>query len=278
MKISKFRIILILLLIIFFGLLILFNFNKIYEGSTPINPSTNASIYDSSKKTLDFALDPSYNTTTVTTFDTTKNGPPKTAANSEYIIKIYFFTPKGNTKNITKFNLPIAFINHNLPAEYNLYFNNSTSSTNNFNGIISPESSQASMYIEKLNTKDSSANFIFSTEIYYATKSGSSLKTIKETGINKWELAKKNPNYTMNTGPPNNNNRNRNVVMVPRNLDKPTKQEYKNISTPNNNAIISFVVNYGSYGNVPNMITPNSSDKNEDIGSINLVNVYVKFK
>ena len=93
MKARKIRIVVILLLIIFFGLLILFGWSSnIYEGL-----QNDASFYKSSTKTLDFTTDSNFKIDKITTID------PKPSASIAktlfklkteekcYFISIYYF-------------------------------------------------------------------------------------------------------------------------------------------------------------------------------------------
>lgn len=125
MKASKIRIVVILLLIIFFGLLILFGSRNIYEGiktatvqTTPVGGSapagTAATIYNSGTKTTTFA-----STDLITV---KKNVDASKIDNNSYFMKVYYYLPKKTEYSGTK--LPISHIYHNLPSCFKVSFTN----------------------------------------------------------------------------------------------------------------------------------------------------------
>jgi hypothetical protein len=286
MKASKIRIVVILLLIIFFGLLILFGSRNIYEGARSVSvqaPATTAatsgdsSIYTSN--TLDFSRDLGYITTLSTGMS--KYSP----SSNEYFIKVYFFVPKTGSKTLKLSDIPIGFINHNLPSEYNLYFNNMNNTTS-FGGNISPSTLQTSIYIEKSGKPDTDTNSVIDyAKVDYAIKTDkiTSLKTCKDNGNNSWTLTTTTNNgktplvyATRKTGTKILDSHY--VVKVPSNSPSPFKHEYKQISSLKPvSAMTSFPIAYGSI-KLTNLIPYDGKDISKDVGLINLVNVYVKLK
>ena len=280
MKASKIRIVVILLLIIFFGLLILFGSRNIYEGAataTPPPPPADSTIY--TEKTLDFSRDSNY-ITTLSTGVTTYS-----PSSGEYTIKVYFFVPKTGSSSLTNTGLPIGFINHNLPSEYNLYFNN-INDTKNFGGNISPSTLQTTIYIEKSGKTDTDSNSVIDYgKVEYATQTDKikSLKTCKDNGNNSWKLAtnasEKTPLVyaTIKSGTSKIMDSHY-IAKVPANLSSPSKHEYKQISsiTPIS-AMTSFPIAYGLLSNT-NPVPYAGTDNSKDVGLINLVNIYVKLK
>jgi len=276
MKASKIRIVVILLLIIFFGLLILFGSRNIYEGAATATPPPPADSTIYTSNTLDFSRDSGYITTLSTGMS--KYSP----SSGEYTIKIYFFVPKTGSSSLTNDGLPIGFINHNLPGEYNLYFNN-MNDTKNFGGNISPSTLQTSIYIEKSGKTDTDSNSVIDYgKVEYATQTDKikSLKTCKDNGNGSWKLATnasgKTPLVyaTRKTGTKINDSHY--VVKVPANLSSPSKHEYKQISTLKPvSAMTSFPIAYGSLKNT-NPVPYTKDDISKDVGLINLINIYVK--
>ena len=126
MKASKIRIVVILLLIIFFGLLILFGWSRnIYEGLTkvakPTGPvggtapaGTAATIYKSDTKTTTFA--------STDLFTVKPNDDASKIDINSYFIQIYYYLPKISEYSGTK--LPISHIYHNLPSCFKVSFTN----------------------------------------------------------------------------------------------------------------------------------------------------------
>jgi len=140
MKASKIRIVVILLLIIFFGLLILFGSRNIYEGaeSAKPDPTTKAPTGDAvPNKFVD-----------VNNMGESKESKPILAENSKYgslmnktvpskkpknFINVYYYFPDKYKSPFGEADLPIIYLYHNFsPDDYNIYFSNNspfTSST-----------------------------------------------------------------------------------------------------------------------------------------------------
>ena len=139
MKASKIRIIVILLLIIFFGLLILFGSRNLYEGaeSATANPTTTPPTGDAVPKNFvdvnnmgkiykDKAfLAPS------TKYGSLMNKTVPTKPTN--FINVYYYFPDKYNSSFSKADLPIMYLYHNFsPDDYNIYFSNNkpfTSST-----------------------------------------------------------------------------------------------------------------------------------------------------
>jgi len=298
MKASKIRIVVILLLIIFFGLLILFGWSRnIYEGLPQ-----DASIYvgNDKKKTLDFTTDSTFKIDKITTVTVPDEAPPahskdtaKTVLQSTnstdcYFIGIYYFTPKVmKTPVIKGADLPIAFINHNLPDGYNLYFSNSNANAEHFGGNISPANTTA-VYIEKTVTgttddrdsnydsRSNKPNFIDKIKQRIAG-GGKQLKDWDTTTQIDGSLIAWSSRFKGGTKIPDDASKIY-LVNVPRGTTKPVAQEYKAASNiPKTSIIGSFNVQYNTSNNTTALI-PGADDKNENVGLINLVNIYVKLK
>ena len=123
MKGIKIKIIIVLLLIIFFGLLILFGSRNIYEGikTVQIQPKNLAPKITCTDRGCPVALLENYNKD----FIPSKN---KLTDKGKYFINVYYAYPdilKDPPKNISAAGLPIVYLYHNLPTEYKLYFSNS---------------------------------------------------------------------------------------------------------------------------------------------------------
>lgn len=126
MKASKIRIVVILLLIIFFGLLILFGSRNIYEGIKMTTKQTGpvggtapqgskSTIYKPNTKTTTFA------STDLITVKQTKE--PSNIDKDSYFMKVYYYLPKTEEYSATK-NYPISYIHHNLPSCLKVSFTN----------------------------------------------------------------------------------------------------------------------------------------------------------
>lgn len=284
MKASKIRIVVILLLIIFFGLLILFGWSRnIYEGLPK-----DASFYKGSTTTLDFTTS-DYKIDKITTIEPTPSASTKTVLSLKdgekgYFISIYYFTPKTMPKQPIKgANLPIAFINHNLPDGYKLYFSNSNATADPFGGNISPANTTA-VFIEKTGTSDDiEKNYEGNDPKFIATikqKIASGGKPLKE-----WDKKSQNDGPVVSWSsrfkgvtkiPPDASNFY--LVNVPAGTTKPVPQVYITASSiPRTSIVGSFNVQYNPSNNTTALI-PGADDKNENVGLINLVNVYVKLK
>jgi hypothetical protein len=282
MKSSRFKIIFVLLVLILIGLLILFlKSRNIYEGATPAAaPPTDANIYSSSNKTLDFSRDSKFKLDCSPPISAagTFNGKDATGG---YFINIYYFTPNKDQITISESNLPIAFINHNLPTTYNVYFSNMNDTTN-FGGNISPTTSTL-VFIEKTGTSDAQnnydsksnkPNFITSSDVNVA----GSDKSKKIINLKDW--SKPNVNWISGTKPVwssrygGSSKINDDTLMVQAAASPtspPTKQEYKKLTTKN--IICCFPVQYNPN---PKLTVDKTLDTNSKIGLVNLVNIYVK--
>ena len=277
MKASKIRIVVILLLIIFFGLLILFGWSRnIYEGLPQ-----DASFYKGSTTTLDFTTDSTFK---ITTMD--KNNPAPSES-TDYFISIYYFTPKVmKTPVIKGADLPIAFINHNLPDGYNLYFSNSNANAEPFGGNTSPANTTA-VYIEKTvtgTTNDSESNYTGNKPNFIETISkqklasgGKQLKDWDKKSQIDGPVITWSSRFKGGTKIPDDASKIY-LVKVPRGTTKPVPQVYIAASSiPKTSIIGSFNAQYNPTNNTAALI-PGSEDKNENVGLINLVNIYVKLK
>jgi hypothetical protein len=129
---NKLRVIVIILLIIFFGLLILFGSRNIYEGATGIPANSRAVTTATPSSTppaqsckikpgcpTDFA-DPSYNSSFIP-------GTGKFTGIGTHFINVYYAYPdisKSGSSNPGPADLPIVYLYHNIPDTYKLYFTN----------------------------------------------------------------------------------------------------------------------------------------------------------
>ncbi len=132
MKVAvKIRIVVILLLIIFFGLLILFGSRNIYEGATssiitilPQNPLT-----DKPTSTVSGTLPPRFVNTintpkSGTSFGLNKNNTVPSDIDKYKFINVYYYFPDNQKPGFTSADLPIIYLSHNI-SDYNVYFCNS---------------------------------------------------------------------------------------------------------------------------------------------------------
>jgi hypothetical protein len=173
MKASKIRIVVILLLIIFFGLLILFGSRNIYEGATaevqkgPVGGTapkgSKATIYNTNKKSITFA------TTDLITVKQIKD-INKIDSNS-YFMKVYYYIPKPHEYGGNKY-YPISYIHHNLPSCFKVSFTNTDAegfgpSTDYSNIFIQgpPEWDKkiSKFYTEGINSDSSNSSYTFNT-------------------------------------------------------------------------------------------------------------------
>jgi hypothetical protein len=130
MKSIKIKIVIVLLLIIFFGLLILFGSRKIYEG------------LDTTTDLVD--INPKYNRTFT---------PGKQKLTGQYFINVYYAHPDVSRKVTTMENLssmPIVYLYHNLPDDFKVCFSNSEK----YFGNEKNTSSTTRIYIQKKENKD----------------------------------------------------------------------------------------------------------------------------
>jgi len=138
MKASRIRIVVILLLIIFFGLLILFGSRNIYEGlDSQGDPTTTAPTGDAIPTSFvavnnmgdSYASKP-FLKATVDKYGMNKIVPSKPL---NFINVYYYFPDKYKPTGFDKPDLPIVYLYHNFsPDDYNIYFSNNkpfTSST-----------------------------------------------------------------------------------------------------------------------------------------------------
>ena len=132
MKASKIRIVVILLLIIFFGLLILFGSRNFYEGVT------NATAGDPTKTAPTGAAVPT-KFVDVNNMGTIYKDKPFLAPSTKYgslmnktvptkptnFINVYYYFPDKYKSSFGEADLPIMYLYHNFsPDDYNIYFSN----------------------------------------------------------------------------------------------------------------------------------------------------------
>jgi hypothetical protein len=155
MKASKIRIVFILLLIIFFGLLILFGYRNIYEGATNVNPALNPLKDKPTKESGALPLKFVKPSNTLVAgagsgakpkLGTTIVPNPKPTN----FISVYYYFPNKYIKNFNTADLPIIYLFHNI-TDYNVYFCNSKPFCPQDKG----QPSASRIYIEsKTNTKE----------------------------------------------------------------------------------------------------------------------------
>ena len=131
---NKLRVIVIILLIIFFGLLILFGSRNIYEGATPGIPTGARAVTKATPSSTPSStpqenpcrtkgcptIDTSYNSTFIP-------GTGKFTGIGTHFINVYYAYPdisKSSPSNPGPADLPIVYLYHNIPEPYKVYFTN----------------------------------------------------------------------------------------------------------------------------------------------------------
>jgi len=308
MKGSKLKIAVILLLIIFFGLLILFGgfFSRpILEGAaeTVTFPSTTnltPKIAPSSGKI-----------SKVFTYPLDKNNKPnKTSVNVKnnddkvYCIQIYYGIPPGKggsgTGTFSTNSLPIMYLNHNVPAQYTVSFTNpyEKDGTKNYGAkdgadqriYITHSSKIAKDFVPGFNNNGNYANCLTSW-IYkeYAIqgpdKNKKDLKSFVENKANWSSNDSVIPSVTLLTGNESvstcsspaaqsiNKDGNGNLSIS----SKPTftTLDYNPLLNQKNTFYIDAT--YGQYGTNNSLVTSNNDTQDSIKSALNLMTFYIKF-
>jgi len=305
MKASKLKIVVILLLIIFFGLLILFWSRNIYEGLTNRpSPLLTKMVGDVSPTKW-----------VVGTGVTDSNAPkPK----GKYYIRVYYYIPdnyqfddKGN-KNFNSAGIPIIYLDHNLaPDLYNVYYSNSDAFSDE-----SKQSNSVRIYIQSNSSDNNSVKQLTPSSVWkeVAVSAGkqeacnnkecndTQLKVWASNGVNgenrqKWEkittkiiptqLTDKITDTPLIYSPSNNKS-----ILTPSDVSAPKTTpsdytlsnllpiKYRKISEMNeiknkNNTMVYWDARYGATTNA--IIVNKDLDNNADLGALNLVTYYLTF-
>jgi hypothetical protein len=293
MKGSKLKIAVILLLIIFFGLLILFGgfFSRpMLEGALNKTASSN---FNSMKIDLISGTGiPSGSQTITKSFDPNKysfSNNITTNLKGNYYIQVYYGIPaKADIQSPTFINsfLPIVYLNHNLPTNYKVFFSNSPPyGKGNTNIYISYEKSPP--------TSNTSASWFYKeVAVYNGGKSsfsefsGTNKKEKKQywDGIitsQAYNTVAKNTmtlsDYVISSEPTNPSTI---TPTLPKSISNPISSmtytllsSFTNITSTNT---FSFDAKYGSYGT--GHLSASSSETNETIpNALNLMTFYCNF-
>jgi hypothetical protein len=278
--------IVVLLLILFFGMLLILGNIKIYEGG-PGSPGTPASATTATTPASAPASAPATAPAPAPAAATTPAAPTSAPASSPvpvflpqvsnvtaqtYIMQVFYYITPGKSAN----SLPIAYIYHNLPASFSVYFTPSETTHNLFiqnkniknngdasnliplNIVGSVASSNA------VSTSDSKTRFLtwYQNQNWSNIQSISGLSTVQQPAPNTTSITANCIKSVPSASPPS-----------PSLLQDPSKTSTVSFSASKTGDTIFFPITYGQLSTSP----ISQAGTADGPYCMNLVNIYVTF-